>query len=103
MNNIDVKILLLECSIRMFTIQNTLKCLQCKNTVAQNFTYYALILSIILVLCANTNNNNVKILLLECSIRAFTIREYRRREKFAGLNIRGFNATEVFWNTFMLS
>ena len=34
------------------------------------------ILPIMLVLCSNMNNIDVKILLLECSIRVFTIRVY---------------------------
>ena len=33
-------------------------------------------LPIMLVLCSNMNNINVRILLIECSIRAFTIRAY---------------------------
>ena len=33
-------------------------------------------LPIMFVLCSNMNNINVKILLLECSFRVFTIQEY---------------------------
>ena len=41
---------------------------------SQNF--YLLCSSIMLVLCSNMNNIDVRILLLECSIRVFTIRAY---------------------------
>ena len=46
--------------------------------IPQNFyiTIMLFMLPIMLVLCSNMNNADVKILLLECSIRVFTIRGY---------------------------